>query len=434
MTMAQQRFRIRHLALGRVAEHEVLATDSRTAVAALAAQLAVAVSPADVLQLTPLASAVTPEGGVPPALASGAATSVEPSASSALSTPVLGGGAPRFPRRLFCQELAVLLDAGIPLLEALQTLREKETSHEVARVLMTLTDRLQQGQSLAQAMRQQPQAFSTLLVASVEASARTGHTAQALRQHAAYLAWVEGMRDKLVSASIYPAILVSASVLVVLFLTVFVVPRFAEIYEGMGGDLPWLSGALLKVGVAIGAHPWVAVSSVLGLVLGGVLVLRVPRVRAALAEGIWRLPVVGERLRLVELATLYRTLGLLLQAGVPVMQALAASRELVSRSLQVSLDQATLAVSQGARLSDSLERHALTTPVSLRMIRVGEHSGELGPMLERAATFYDEDLARFTEWVGRVLSPVLMLIMGVVIGGIVVLMYLPIFQVAEQIQ
>jgi general secretion pathway protein F len=411
--MTLQRFRIRHLALGRVAEHEVQAPDASAALPALSALIAAPVSPADVLQLVAVAGDTAAGGPV--------ATSTGPSTA-------------RFPRRLFCQELAVLLDAGIPLLESLQTLREKESSHEVAQVLASVVDRLQQGQSLGQAMRAHPKAFSTLLMASIEASARTGHTAQALRQHAAYLAWVEGMRDKLVSAAIYPAILVSASLLVILFLTVFVVPRFAEIYEGMGGDLPWLSGALLRLGVLIGAHPWVMLSALVGGVVALVALSRVPRVRALVAEWVWRLPVVGERLRLVELATLYRTLGLLLQAGVPVMQALEASRELVGRSLRLALDQATLSVSQGTRLSDSFERHALTTPVSLRMIRVGEHSGELGPMLERAATFYDEDLARFTEWVGRVLSPVLMLVMGVVIGGIVVLMYLPIFQVAEQIQ
>lgn len=424
--MGMQRFRIRHLALGRVAEHEVQAADAQSALPALAALIGAPVTAADVLQLVPLALG----GG----MRDGAATGLTDVAVQAVAGSNSVTSTARFPRRLFCQELAVLLDAGIPLLESLQTLREKESSHEVAQVLASVVDRLQQGQSLGQAMRAHPKAFSTLLMASIEASARTGHTAQALRQHAAYLAWVEGMRDKLVSAAIYPAILVSASVLVILFLTVFVVPRFAEIYEGMGGDLPWLSGALLRLGVLIGEHPWVMLSVLVGAVVALVLASRLPRVRALVAEWVWRLPVVGERLRLVELATLYRTLGLLLQAGVPVMQALEASRELVGRSLRLALDQATVSVSQGARLSDSFERHALTTPVSLRMIRVGEHSGELGPMLERAATFYDEDLARFTEWVGRVLSPVLMLIMGVVIGGIVVLMYLPIFQVAEQIQ
>lgn len=339
-----------------------------------------------------------------------------------------------FPRQLFCQEMAVLLDAGIPLVESLITLREKEASADVAKVLSLLIDALTQGKTLAQAMRGVPLAFSSLLIASIEASQRTGQTPLALRQHAVYLAWISGLRNQLVSAAIYPAILIGASFLVITFLTVFVVPRFAEIYEGMGGDLPWLSGALLSVGKAVGDHPWWVLMGLAGAVVGVMAAWRAPVVRAAVSSHLWRLPYVGERLRLVELAALYRTLGLLLQAGVAVVAALEASNELVAASLRPALAQATQRVREGARLSESLHQFALTTPVSLRMMRVGEHTGELGPMLDRAATFYDEELARFTDWIGRVVSPVLMLIMGVLIGGIVVLMYLPIFQVAEQIQ
>jgi general secretion pathway protein F len=339
-----------------------------------------------------------------------------------------------FPRRLFCQELAVLLDAGIPLYEAIATLCEKEESADVARVLNSLTTDLSEGRTLSQAMRQQPQAFSSLLIASVEASQRTGQTAEALRQHAAYLTWLTGLRDKLVSAAIYPAILIGASLVVISFLTVFVVPRFADIYEGMGGEMPWASAVLLGIGKGVGDHPWLTLGGLVGVGMAIAAAWKAPVVRAAVSERLWRTPVIGPRLRLIELASLYRTLGLLLQAGVAVVPALEASLELVGPSLRPSMTQATRRVREGARLSDALQRHHLTTPVSVRMMRVGEQTGELGPMLERAATFYDEELARFTEWVGKVVSPALMLIMGVLIGGIVVLMYLPIFQVADQIQ
>ena len=339
-----------------------------------------------------------------------------------------------FPRRLFCQELAVLLDAGIPLYEALQTLCEKEAHAPVAQVLRGLTLALSQGQTLSQAMRAHPEAFSPLLIASIEASQRTGQTPEALRQHAAYLAWLTGLRDKLVSAAIYPAILIGASLLVIGFLTVFVVPRFAEIYEGMGGELPWLSGVLLRTGRAVGAHPWGALLSLVAVAAAVVGMVRHPAVRAALGRWLWQAPVIGERLRLIELASLYRTLGLLLQAGVAVVPAMEASAELMGPGFRRALGEATRRVREGMRLSDAMQQHGLITPVSLRMVRVGEQTGELGSMLERAATFYDEELARFTEWVGKVVSPVLMLVMGTLIGGIVVLMYLPIFQVAEQIQ
>lgn len=339
-----------------------------------------------------------------------------------------------FPRRLFCQELAVLLDAGIPLFEAIATLCEKEESADVARVLNSLTTDLSEGRTLSQAMRQQPQAFSSLLIASIEASQRTGQTAEALRQHAAYLTWLTGLRDKLVSAAIYPAILIGASLVVISFLTVFVVPRFADIYEGMGGEMPWASAVLLGIGKGVGDHPWLTLGGLVALGMAVTAAWKAPVVRAAVSARLWRTPVIGPRLRLIELASLYRTLGLLLQAGVAVVPALEASLELVGPSLRPSMTQATRRVREGARLSDALQRHHLTTPVSVRMMRVGEQTGELGPMLERAATFYDEELARFTEWVGKVVSPALMLIMGVLIGGIVVLMYLPIFQVADQIQ
>jgi general secretion pathway protein F len=418
--ITMNRYRVRHMALGAIAEHEVDAGHARGVAEALSRLLGKPVETGDLLQV----QALGPGQGLAGRAAPGRTSAMAPVRSA-------GGD---FPRRLFCQELAVLLDAGIPLYESLITLREKESSAGVSAVLSALVEALGQGQTLAQAMRVQPQAFSTLLIASIEASQRTGHTPQALRQHAAYLAWVDGLRDKLVGAAIYPGILISASLLVITFLTVFVVPRFADIYEGMGGELPWLSGLLLKTGQAVGAHPWGVLAGILGLVGLGVVAWRSPSVRAAVAEWVWRMPVVGERLRLVELATLYRTLGLLLQAGVPVVAALQASSELVKPSLRPALAEAAQRVREGTRLSDSFQQHALTTPVSLRMMRVGEHTGELGSMLERAATFYDEELARFTDWVGRVVSPVLMLVMGVLIGGIVVLMYLPIFQVAEQIQ
>ncbi len=339
-----------------------------------------------------------------------------------------------FPLRSFCQELSVLLDAGIPLLEALETLREKESSLAVAGVLDDVGQQLSQGRTLAQGLAHRPEVFGPLFVATIEASQRTGHIPQALRRHADYLGWLNGLRDRLVTASIYPAILVGASLLVMAFLTVFVIPRFAQIYADLGGDLPLMSRLLLAFGQHVDDHPGVVAALAFGAIVAALSAWRMPAVRAALVARIWRLPHVGLRVRLMELAGFYRTLGMLLEAGVPMVPALETCAGIVGAGLRPGLAAATRRVREGARLSDSIEAEGLVTPVSVRMMRVGEHSGELGTMLERAATFYDEELARFTEWIGKVLNPALMLVMGVVIGGVVVLMYLPIFQVAEQIQ
>lgn len=410
------RYSVRYVAgPGSLREAVVEAADA----AAVAVQLQVRV--ADIVTLRPLGATST------------ASAAPAPRRAAQASRPV-----PRrkmaFPLRLFCQELSVLLESGLPLFEAIQTLAEKEESAATAAVLAGVLAALEQGQTFAQALQGQPQAFGRLFVASIEASQRTGQIPQALKQHAEYLAWLHGLRDKLVSAAIYPVILIVASLLVMAFLTIFVVPRFAQIYEDMGGELPFLSRLLLQTGQAVGGQPLVSLAVLAALIGGAVWAWKLPATRALIADSLWKLPRIGERIRLMELAALYRTLGLLLQAGVTVVPALEAAAGLVSPSLRGALDRATQSVREGQRLSESLQAAGLTTPVSVRMIRTGEHSGELGGMLERAATFYDEELARFTEWVGKVVSPALMLVMGVLIGTIVVLMYLPIFQVAEQIQ
>lgn len=344
--------------------------------------------------------------------------------------PARGG---HFPRRQFAQQLAVLLRAGIPLLEALQTLQSQDNPPAVSAALTGVIAHIQQGESFSAALATQPQAFDALFVSVVEASERSGQLEQALFEQASYLAWVEQLRARLVAAAIYPALLIGAGMAVVLFLLIFVVPRFAGLLEGVGGELPLASRALISVGSFAGQHP------ALLLTLSAALAA-LPwwawqhGLRESLLTRLWRLPLVGSRLHLLALAQLYRCLSMLLMAGVPMVPALANARGVTAAHLRGALDRATDAVRRGERLSNGLHREGLTTPVSLRMLKVGEQSGELGVMLAQAAGFYDEELSRLSELVTRLINPALMLIMGLVIGAVVVLMYLPIFQLVEQVQ
>ena len=339
----------------------------------------------------------------------------------------------RFPSRQFAQQLSVLLRAGIPLLEALQTLQSQDNPPAVSAALTGVVARIQLGESFSTALASQPQAFDALFVAVVEASERSGQVEQALAEQASYLAWTEQLRAKLVAAAIYPAMLIGAGTAVVLFLLVFVVPRFAGLLEGVGGDLPFASRALIAVGAFSGAHPMTLL-----LIAAGLIALPIwawqRGLREALLARLWQLPVIGPKLHLLALAQLYRCLAMLLLAGVPIVPALVNARGVAAAHLRAALDRATEAVRLGERLSGSLQREGLTTPVSLRMLRVGEHSGELGAMLAQAAGFYDEELSRLSELVTRLVNPALMLIMGLVIGTVVVLMYLPIFQLVDQVQ
>lgn len=336
--------------------------------------------------------------------------------------------------RFFSQELAVLLDAGIPLAEALATLEQKEFNPAVARSLGDLRAALVDGQSLSAALVAQPAVFDELFVSVVRANERSGSLAAALRAHARHRAWAEGLQSKLVSALIYPALLLLVGSAVMLFLLVFVLPRFEGVFGGGTASLPWASQWLYSLGGVGARHPAVAVGLWAALPLLALAAWRHPAAQAHLTVLAWRLPVLGPRLRVLALAGTYRTLGMLLQSGVPVLAALRLVQGAAPAALRPGFGAAAQAVSEGRRLSDALDGQGLATPVAQRMLRVGESSGELAQMLERAAAFHDEELERLSDWIRQALNPLLMAGIGVVIGAVVVLMYLPIFDLIDQIQ
>ncbi|MFY7867601.1 MAG: type II secretion system F family protein [Roseateles sp.] len=347
---------------------------------------------------------------------------------------LFSGGGKRFPLQLFSQELAVLLDAGIALLEALNTLREKESNEAVRQALDGVIQSVEQGQPLSAAMRQQPQAFDELVCAIVAANERTGQLSAALAQHSRYLAWVDGLRAKLLAACVYPVMLLGVGSAVILFLLLFVLPRFAGILDGLGNELPWASRVLIQFGQTAGAHPLMVLGGLALLAVAGLGLWRHAGLRQRLQAAVWTLPGLGPRLRVLALARLYRSLAMLLASGVPVLASLRIVQDVIAAPWRPAVAAAAAQIERGERLSEALEAQDLATPVARRMVRVGERSGEVAAMLDRAAAFHDEEAQRLTELLTRAINPALMLVMGVLIGGIIVLMYLPIFQLVEQVQ
>lgn len=342
-------------------------------------------------------------------------------------------GQARFPLLLFSQELLALVASGVSVVEAIETLVEKEARPAVRDTLHAVLTQLQEGKPLSLALETLPQAFPPLYVATVRASERTGALQEALGRYITYASQLETLRARLVSAAVYPVMLIGVSLLVILFLMGYVVPRFAHIYEDVGGDLPFMSRVLLQIGQGIEAYGgWLLaglISLVIALGQGGGRWLR-----AQLLRQLWRIPALGEILRVFQLTRLYRTLGMLLRGGVAAVPAMEMVGGLLDAGLAARLREAAAAVREGQPLSQAFAQVGLTTPVALRMTRVGERAGNMGEMLERVAVFHDEELARRADWLTRLLGPVLMLIMGLLIGAIVVLMYLPIFQLAESIR
>src|SRR6267378_741830 len=334
----------------------------------------------------------------------------------------------------FSNELVALLEAGLSLVEAIDALTEKERDESVRHLLEGLRRRLYEGQSLSVALGEFPSSFPTLYVATVRASERTGAIAEALRRFVAYQQQIDLLKKRMINASIYPAVLLAAGSLVVLFLVTYVVPRFSGIYEDIGGELPFASKMLMQWGRLLDAHDVAVLAGFLAFVaLAGYGVLR-PGFRAAVGRLCARIPVVGYQIELYQLARLYRTVGMLLRGGLPVVTAFEMTRGLLAAAARPRLAVATRVVREGRSLTDALAGQGLTTPVAERMLRVGERSGNMDEMMERIAAFYDEELSRFVDVATRLIEPAMMTVIGLVIGLIVVLMYFPIFELAGSIR
>jgi general secretion pathway protein F len=344
------------------------------------------------------------------------------------------GADARFPLTLFSQELLVLLKAGLPLVEAIETLAERERRSEFRALLERVGAILRQGNTLSSALQQFPQAFPALYIATVQASEKTSDLAPALQRYVAYQNQLEAIRKRLINAAIYPALLIGVGGLVSLFLLLYVVPRFSRIYEERSVDLPVFSKLLLAWGQMVEGHGVLVVGVIAGLVVAAVYALRHASVKARIENALWKLPAVGERLKLYQLARFYRTIGMLLRGGTPLLAALQMSAELLHPLLRSRLAAASRSVSEGRPVSESMEANGLTTTIALRMLAVGEKGGNMGEMMERIAEFHDEEISRWVEWFTRLFEPLLMAAIGLVIGAIVVLMYMPIFELAGSLQ
>jgi general secretion pathway protein F len=335
---------------------------------------------------------------------------------------------------IFSQQLVSLLDAGLSLVESLEALAERESNTGAHRILQRVLGRLYEGQTLAAALAEQPSALPPLYVASVRASERTGALRESLARYITYAEQANALRKTLVNACIYPAVLLGVGLLVMLFLLGYVVPRFSAIYADVGSDLPAASRVLLEWGQLIDAHGGLMVLGLVGLLSTAVYAASRPATREYIGVLIGRIPAVGHQLHVYQLARLYRTAGMLLRGGIPAVTALQMSSGLLRTDSQRAFAAATQAVREGQSLAQAMESNGLTTAVAARMLRVGERSGNMGEMMERIASFCDEELARWVAVVTRLIEPLLMTVIGLVIGVIVVLMYFPIFQLAGSIR
>lgn len=328
------------------------------------------------------------------------------------------------------RQLATLIKSGMPLVQALTAISEQLEGQPLQRVVYTVRERVNAGQSLADALEQHPRQFGELYVNLVRAGEAAGALEPILLRLADYMEAVQRQRTKIASSMIYPALMLVVGSGVLIFLMTFVVPRLTQIFEEMGQDLPLITRIL--IGISGFMSSW-RVLVLLAVVVAAVVLIRVNtragRGRLMLDRLRLRLPVAGKLIRKLAVARFARTLGTLLAGGIPVMRALDIVQGVVGNAvISQAVKDARYRVGEGASMSDELKKSQEFPPIVVHMVAVGEASGSLEEMLVNVADTYDNEVETATNSLIALLEPLMIVIMGVIVGFIVLSILLPIFE------
>ena len=340
----------------------------------------------------------------------------------------------KFPLLMFSQKFLVLMGAGMTQIEAIKTILDEGDDVATSNVIKEIATGLYEGKSLSAAMEKFPVEFPRLYIEMIRSSERTGDIGESLKQYIKYRNQIDSIRKKIINASIYPAILLTAGLIVSMFLLFYVVPKFSLIYQDIGHDLPFFSRLLMNFGKFCNDNVSLVLGAMLGLVFSLILASKRPTVRAWLLKQLKRVPTVGHQVHIYQLSLFYRTISMLLKGGLHILPTIDMVGGVLESNLKSNLILAKQSIYEGGAASASFERFGLTTPIALSLLRVGEKTGRLGDMSEYIANYYDEQTARWVEWFTKLFEPVLMSVIGIVIGLIVVMMYFPIFELAGSLQ
>lgn len=332
---------------------------------------------------------------------------------------------------IFVEQLHALLQAGLSVIETLETLH-KGARGRWAELLARIVTELRQGQTLSSAIEHQG-LFPPLLIALVRSAELTSDLPQALTRFLDHQNRSEQVKHQLTSVALYPILLMSVGGCVILFLLLYVMPRFARVFESMS-DLPWSAQLMVSWSHLLKAHGLdmlIALPVVIGLLTS---LAAIPQQRARLTARVLALQPLARYLRIYFLARWYRTTGMLVEGGIPLPESLSLANQVLPAALQPSGAAVGLAMRQGLSPSESYQQAQMATPVAEQLLRAGERSGDVGIMLRRAAEFHETEVTKSLDSAMRVIEPLVMTFIGIGVGIVVIMMYLPIFELASAIQ
>ena len=353
----------------------------------------------------------------------------------------LGLGSLRLPQRrkiptreflIYNQELATLLKAGMPLVQSLEILRRRVANPTFKSVLDDVYERVRSGSSLSEAFESHGSMFPGVYTASLLAGEKSGSLEQVIRRYVAYVKVVSAVKRKTVSALVYPLILLALSLIVVSIIVLRVVPEFGAFYAQFGAELPLSTRIIVAVSNFAGSYIALLLLSVAALSFGFWVWLKRPGSRVRFDRAVLGIPTLGPIAQKFSTSQAARTLATLLGGGIPLVNAIdVAARSIqnkyIARELQASAQQ----VREGRALSSAINDSGAFPDVSIKMVEVGEQTGALQEMLNSLADFYDEEIETNLGRFITIIEPALLVIMGIVIAGLLLALYMPLFQLSN---
>jgi type IV pilus assembly protein PilC len=333
---------------------------------------------------------------------------------------------------VFTRQLATMIDAGIAIVQALQALADQTPNKIMREVIRDICSRVESGENLSEALTRHPKAFNRLYVSMVSAGEKGGLLAEILSRLATYLENTERLRKKVKTALMYPTVVTVVAIVITVFLLVRVIPTFKEVYSGFGAKLPAPTQVLIGISEIVQHYLLYLIVMAGAAVWGWLYYIKTKQGRDFWDKQRIKLPVFGSIAHKICLARFTRTLASLIRSGVPILEVLQIVSATVGNTvMEKAIKTAAADIERGEGISNALAKHPVFPSMIIRMMSAGEQTGNIDNMLERVANFLDEEIETTLSGLMSLIEPLLIVFLGVVIGGMVICMFLPIFNLAN---
>jgi len=349
-----------------------------------------------------------------------------------LKLPGFGGKVSEKDLVLFTRQFSTMIDAGLPLVQCLEILGKQTENKGFAKIILEIKKDVEGGSTFADALCKHPKVFDNLYVNLVQAGEIGGVLDTTFARLAGYIEKARSLKSKVKSAMVYPSAIVFVAVSVIIFLMIFVIPIFAQMFQDFGGTLPWPTQFVIGVSNFIKSYILFIILVLIGAVVTLKQYYKTEAGKRLIDRMLLKLPIFGVLLQKAAIARFSRTLGTLLGSGVPIIDSLdITARTAGNKVLELAILASIGSIKEGQTLATPLAKHPVFPPMVVQMVEIGDVTGALDTMLSKIADFYEEEVDRAVEALTAMLEPMMMVFLGVVLGFIIVAMYLPIFKMAS---